>query len=219
MATSTQDLEKMGKTTEMMARTTQNSAYTAMDYAVKAQEMNTNLLQRTTELWIEGLQKQADHSQELAQEFFEKVEDQAHATQDFLGQWSKAFADYPLMGFPFMRMAQRTFGTTQRATQQSLQATQQVAHQGLRLAEEAAEQTEEAIRQTEEATRKAELQAAVLGALQTEDYNELTVAEISNKLDDLSVEDLKKVREYEKRNKNRETLIEQFDRKLKAVSA
>jgi hypothetical protein len=214
MATSTQDLEKMGKTTEAMARTTQNSAYTAMDYAVKAQELNTNLLQRTTELWIEGLQKQADLSQEMAQEFFEKAEEQAHTTQEFLGQWNKAFAGYPLMGFPFMRTAQRALRITQKATQQSLQATQQVAHDGLRLAEEAAEQTEEAIRQTEEATRKAELQAAVLSALQTEDYNELTVADISNKLDDLSVEDLMKIREYEKRNQNRSTLIEEIDHRL-----
>jgi hypothetical protein len=214
MATSTQDLEKIGKTTEAMARITQNSAYTAMDYAVKAREINTNLLQRTTELWIEGLRKQADLSQDMAQEFFEKAEEQAHATQDFLGQWNKAFAGYPLMGFPFMRIAQRTLRTTQKATQQNLQATQQVAHQGLRLAEEAAEQTEEAIRQTEEANRKAQLQAAVLGALHTEDYNELTVDEISNRLDDLSIEDLKKVREYEKRNKNRSTLIEEIDHRL-----
>ncbi len=216
MATSTQDLEKMGKATEKMARTTQNSAYTAMDYAVKAQEININLLQRTTELWIEGLQKQADLSQELAQEFFEKVEDQAHATQDFLGQWSKAFAGYPLMGFPFMRMAQRTLGTTQRATQQSLQATQQVAQQGLQLAEEATEQTEEVIRQAEEATREAELRIAVLGALKTEDYDELSIAEVSEKLDGLSAETLKKVREFEKRNKDRETLVGQIDRKIRA---
>jgi hypothetical protein len=214
MATSTQNLEKMGKTTEMMARTTQNSAYTAMDYAVKAQEMNRNLLQRTTELWIEGLRKQADLTQEMAQEFFEKAEEQAHASQEFLVQWNKAFVGYPLMGFPLMRMAQRTLRTTQKATQQSLQATQQVAHDGLRLAEEAAEKTEEAIRQTEEATRKAELQAAVFGALQSANYNELTVAEISNKLDDLSVEDLKKVREYEKRTQNRSTLIEEIDNRL-----
>jgi hypothetical protein len=218
MATSTQDLEKVGKTTEAMARTTQNSAHTAMDFAVKAQEINTNVLQGITELWIEGLRKQADLSQQMAQEFFEKAEEQAHATQDLLGQWNKAFAGYPLMGFPFMRMAQRTLGTTQKATQQSLQATQQVAQQGLRLAEEAAEQTEETLRQTEEATRKAELQAAVLSALKTADYNELSVAEISKKLDDLSVEDLKKVREYEKRNKHRSTLIEEIDHRLRRSS-
>jgi hypothetical protein len=46
----------------------------------------------------------------------------------------------------------------------------------------------------------------------------LTVAEISERLDGLSIEELKKVREYEKHNKNRETLIEQIDRKLRANS-
>jgi RNA 3'-terminal phosphate cyclase len=211
MATSTQNLEKMGKATETMARTTQDSASTAMDYAVKAQEINMNLLQRTTGLWIEGLQRQADLSQEMAQQFFNKAEDQAQATQTFLDQWSKAFAGHPSTGFPFMRMAQKTVTNTQKATQQ-------VAQQGLRLAEEAAEQTEETIRQTEEAARKAELQAAVLGALKTEDYNELTVEEISSKLEDLSVEDLRKVREYEKRNKDRSTLIEAIDQRLKLSS-
>jgi hypothetical protein len=208
MATSTQNLEKMGKATETMSRTTQDSASTAMDYAVKAQELNTNLLGRTTELWIEGLRNQAELSQEMAQVFFNKVEDQAHATQTFLDQWSKALAGSPSMGFPFMRMAQRAVTNTQKATQQ-------VTHQGLRLAEEA---TEEPIRQTEEAARKAELQGAVLRALKTEDYNELTVAEISNKLDDLSVEDLRQVREYEKRNKNRSTLIEEIDQRLRLSS-
>jgi hypothetical protein len=46
----------------------------------------------------------------------------------------------------------------------------------------------------------------------------LTVEEISERLGGLSVEELKKVREYEKRNKNRETLIEQIDRKIRANS-
>ena len=46
----------------------------------------------------------------------------------------------------------------------------------------------------------------------------MTVAEISNKLDDLSVEDLRQVREYEKRNKNRSTLIEEIDQRLRLSS-
>ncbi len=44
------------------------------------------------------------------------------------------------------------------------------------------------------------------------------LSEVSNKLDDLSVEDLKKVREYEKQNKNRDTLLEQINRKIRAAS-
>jgi hypothetical protein len=50
-------------------------------------------------------------------------------------------------------------------------------------------------------------------------YDELNVGEISELLDGLTAAQIREVREYEKRNKNRETLIEQLDRKLKAVSA
>lgn len=50
-------------------------------------------------------------------------------------------------------------------------------------------------------------------------YDELTVAEISKHIDRLTAAQIREVREHEKRNKNRETLIELFDRKLRAVSA
>ena len=50
-------------------------------------------------------------------------------------------------------------------------------------------------------------------------YDELNVGEIAERIDGLTAAEIREVREYEKRNKNRETLIEQLDRKLKAVSA
>ena len=50
-------------------------------------------------------------------------------------------------------------------------------------------------------------------------YDELNVAEISERLEGLTAAQIREVREYEKRNKDRHTLIEQLDRKLKAVSA
>ena len=50
-------------------------------------------------------------------------------------------------------------------------------------------------------------------------YDEQNVAEISKHIDGLSAAQIREIREYEKRNKNRETLIDQFDRKLKAASA
>jgi hypothetical protein len=50
-------------------------------------------------------------------------------------------------------------------------------------------------------------------------YDELNVAEISERLEDLTAAQIREVREYEKRNKDRHTLIEQLDRKLKVVSA
>jgi uncharacterized protein YktB (UPF0637 family) len=50
-------------------------------------------------------------------------------------------------------------------------------------------------------------------------YDRMNVKEIDERLQDVSAAEIRKVREYEKRNKNRESLIEQFDRKIRAASA
>ena len=50
-----------------------------------------------------------------------------------------------------------------------------------------------------------------------EGYDEMNVEEASKRLDDLSVEELQLVRDYEERNKKRETLLEQMDRKIRAA--
>jgi uncharacterized phage infection (PIP) family protein YhgE len=49
-----------------------------------------------------------------------------------------------------------------------------------------------------------------------EGYDELTVDELSARLDGLSSEDLREVRDYEERNKNRETILEQLDRRIRS---
>ena len=51
-----------------------------------------------------------------------------------------------------------------------------------------------------------------------EGYDELTVEEVSARLGALSAEDLRKVRDYEERNKNRETVLEQLDRRIRGGS-
>ncbi len=57
------------------------------------------------------------------------------------------------------------------------------------------------------------------GGFPIPNYDALNVEEVKGMLDGLGAAQLREVRDYEKRNKNRETLIEQFDRKLKAASA
>ncbi len=56
------------------------------------------------------------------------------------------------------------------------------------------------------------------GGFPIRNYDDLTVEQIGKQLDNLSAAEIREVRAYEKQHKNRETLIEQFDRKLKAVS-
>src|SRR5215204_3635881 len=48
-----------------------------------------------------------------------------------------------------------------------------------------------------------------------EGYDELTVEEVSGHLGALSPEELREVRDYEERTKNRETVLEQLDRKIR----
>jgi hypothetical protein len=51
-----------------------------------------------------------------------------------------------------------------------------------------------------------------------EGYDELTVEEVSGRLEALSIQDLREVRDYEERTKNRETILEQLDRRIRGGS-
>jgi hypothetical protein len=181
---------------------------------LQLQQRNAEFVQGWTGDAVEALREQTEHNVRTAEAFVRSASKQQEGFRTLTQAWAGAYREF-FSPFAYFREGVRT---TQQAARQGLQATEQVARQGLRVAEEATEQTEEVLRHTEKATKEAELKAAVLGALKTTNYDELTVDEIAGRLDDLSVTELKKVRKYEKRNKNRETLIEQIDRKIRANS-
>jgi hypothetical protein len=51
-----------------------------------------------------------------------------------------------------------------------------------------------------------------------EGHDELTVDEVVGRLSGLSAEELRVVRDYEERNKNRDTILEQLDRRIRSGS-
>jgi len=172
---------------------------------------------------VEVVREQTEHNAKTAEAFARTASRQQEAFRALTQGWVGAYREFfsPLV---YVQQGMKTF---QRATQQGLEATEQVARQGLRaseeatrqglrVAEEATEQTEDVLRQTEKATREAELRTAIFSALKTTDYEGLSVAEVSRRIEGLPTEQLKKVREFEKNHKNRETLIEQIDRKIRA---
>ncbi|MDP8950271.1 MAG: hypothetical protein M3N00_08545 [Actinomycetota bacterium] len=192
---------------------------------LQLQQRNAEFVQGWMSDAVEALSKQTDQNVRTAEAFAQVIHKQQEGLWALTQGWTGVYRDF-FSPFAYAREGLRTF---QRATQQGLEATQQVARQGLqateqvaqqgvRVAEEVTEQTAEALRQTEKVTRQAELEVAVFGALKTTDYEELTVEEISKRLEGLSADELKKVREYERQNKDRETLIEQIDRKIRADS-
>lgn len=190
---------------------------------LRLQQRNASFAQNWLSSGIGSLREQTEENRRTAEVFARAVRQQQESFRSFTEGWTGAYKGFFFSPFDY---AQQVLETAEQATQQGLQATKQATQQGLRLAEEAsAEQTDRVVQQAEQvvhqagqAIEEAEIQAAVLRALGTEDYDELTVAEISKKLDSLSNEDIEKLRIYEKRNKNRETLLEQIDRKVKANS-
>ncbi len=163
---------------------------------------------RTAEAFARSARKQQDGFRALAQELIEAYEGFFFSPLNYTQEGLRLFQQATEQGLK----------VTQQVVEQGAESTQQVARQGLRIAEEATERTEEALRQVEEATHEAELRASVLGALETDNYEPLTVAEITEKLDELSADELKKLREFEKRNKDRESLVERIDSKIRANS-
>jgi hypothetical protein len=190
---------------------------------LQLQQRNAEFVQGWIGEAVEVVREQAEHNARTAEAFARSVSSQQEGFRALSQDWVGAYRDF----FNPFAYAQQGMRTLQRAAQQGLETTEQVARQGLRaseeatrqglrVAEEATEQTDKVLRQTEKVTREAELRTAVLAALQSTDYEGLTVEEVSKRIEGLPTEQVKKVREFERNHKNRETLIEQIDRKIRA---
>src|SRR5215212_4615744 len=183
---------------------------------LQLQQKNAEFVQGWMGEAVEVVHEQTEQNARTAEHFARAASRQQENMRSLTQGWVGAYRNF-FSPFAYAQQGMRTF---QRATQQGLEVTEQVARQGLRASEQATRQglrvAEEATEQTEKVTREAELQTAVFGALGTANYDELTVEEVSKRIEGLPTEQLKKVREFEKKNKNRETLIEQIDRKIRA---
>ena len=240
----TTDMDKMGETARTMSRTIQESAYTALDYALKVQEINTKLLQGTSQAWIEGFRYQAQFSQGMARAFF--------------GQWGNAFAGMPHVELPAQEQSRSevtgpaTNGDTQKATESAAKDAQKKVEKDAKEAQEAeeaqkaeklaedtrkAEKVAEETRKATETAAKSAQESTELAAQETQKsteiaakdarksaetatfpidgYDEMNRGEVSERLDGLSAEELKRVRKYEKDNKDRGSLRKEMKQKIK----
>jgi hypothetical protein len=190
---------------------------------LKLQQRNAEFVQGWMGDAVEVMREQTEQNAHTAEAFARGIGRQQESMRALSRGWVGAYRDFfsPLAYVQegmrtFQRATQQGLETTEQAARQGLRATEQATRQGLRVADEATERTEDVMRQTEKVTREAELRTAVLAALKTTDYEGLTVEEISKRIEGLPTEQLRKVREFEKNHKNRETLLEQIDRKIRA---
>lgn len=161
---------------------------------MQLQQRNINFLQS----WMSGgadyLRNQAEHNQRTAEEFAKS----ARAQQESLRK----------LGEDWMGVYEEIATTSRSYAEEGVQNAQQATRQGLQAVQETAEQTEQAARQA--ATNGN-------GSFPIRNYDNLSVNEASQRLDGLTNEQLQKVRSYEKQNKDRSSLVDEIDRKIKSA--
>lgn len=155
---------------------------------VELQQRNARFFQSWLTGGVDYLRNQAEHNQRAAEAFAES----AHKQQESLRK----------LGEDYFGLYEEAVSTSRSYAEEGMKNAQQATRQGLQAVQETAEQVGAANGN---------------GDLPIRDFDDLSVNEASQRLNGLSEEDLKKVRAYEKQHKNRDSLVEQIDRKIKSA--
>lgn len=194
------------KLQESNARAAQDLFNSSMRFA-ELQQRNVRFAQEWMGYGLNFWRDQAEGNTRTAEAVARSASEQREGFRKLAEQWASTYEGFFSSWGSY---AEEGLKNVQQIAGQGLQAAEQNTRQGLRVAEEVAE---EAVEQTERTVRQADP-----NWLPVENYDDLNVSEVTAKLDGLTAAELKKVEAYEKRNKNRETVIEQIERKIKAAS-
>src|SRR5688572_15223627 len=156
----------------------------------------------------EQIQKQQQNSQQMTQELINTymqllntpgsyLSDQAEQQRQTLQQTAQQW----------MEQAQQQQQTFQQQAQQQQQAFQEMTQEVLNTYTQLFSIP---VSYAQEGLRSAQFPI--------EGYDELTVDEVTGRLGGLSAGELRVVRDYEERNKNRDTILEQLDRRIRSGS-
>jgi hypothetical protein len=171
--------------------------------AAESRERQERRAREFSELVAENLREQTEASRSAAQQLSEQAARQQEAGQALAQESVEAYAEF--LNDAFSRYQSGTERAAQNVQEGTMAAGRTVA--GL------AGAATGAVGATVEGAER----AAEAAAFPIEGYDEMNVEEISKRLNDLSVEELQLVRDYEELNKRRETLLEQLDRKIRAA--
>jgi hypothetical protein len=185
----------------------------------KLSERNTNPVERAPEEarqeWLgmleslaEQIQKQQQNSQQMIQQMMDTYMQLLNTPSSyFSGQAEQQQQTLQQTVQQWMEQAQQQQQAFRQQAQQQQQSFQQMTQEVLSTVTDLFSIP---ISYAQEGLRSAQFPI--------EGYDELTVEEVSGRLGGLSAEELRVVRDYEERNKNRDTLLEELDRKIRGGS-
>jgi hypothetical protein len=175
--------------------------------ASESAERQQRRAQEFSELVSSNLREQTEAGRANAQRLSEQATRQQEAGQALARESVEAYAEFLDDAFSRYRAGTEQAAQSAREGARTLsETTAGLVGTATGAASATAGATAGAVRSTAEATT-----FPIAG------YDEMNVDEASKRLDDLSVEELRQVRDYEERNKRRETLLERMDRKIRSA--
>ncbi len=190
------------------AQTLADSYRLVYGQATESAERQQRRAQEFSELVSNNLREQTEAGRSSAQRLSEQASRQQEAGQALARESVQAYAEFLDDAFSRYR------GGTEQAAQSAREGARTVFETTAGLVGTATG----AASATAGATAGAMRSAGQTASFPIAGYDEMNVDEVSKRLNDLSVEELQLVRDYEERNKRRETLLEQMDRKIRASS-
>ncbi len=232
-----QQAQNINQASEELTDSARQAFQMLADRTVSLQESNLRLTQDFFQNWIHQLQSQTEGNRQTAQTIQEQSERQQQALQTLTQESTNASSEFLNSALSFYQETLRSatqvvrnnMQAASQATQQGVQAAGQAAQQSVQSASQAASQSVQAVseagQQSAETANQTVQQNAeavqesgrnvqrAIAEVPIEGYDELNVREIAARLDSLTADELGRVREYEQRNKNRSTLVEQINEK------
>jgi hypothetical protein len=197
------------------AETLADSYRLVYEQAAESGERQRRLAQEFSELVATNLKEQTEASRSGAQQLSEQAGRQQEAGQEFARESVGAYAEFLDDAFSRYRSgAEQVVGSVQEGAMASGRSAAGLLGAATGAVTDA---TGDATGRTLDATAEGAERTAEKAVFPIEGYDEMNVEEISGRLNDLSVEELQLVRDYEERNKKRDTLLEQMDRKIRAA--
>jgi chromosome segregation ATPase len=174
----------------------------------------------------EGRAKNAEERAEDAERRAEEAEKRAEEAERNFEEAERRAADAERNTEKAQRQTEKAEERAEETERRAEKAERQV-EQAQRRAEQAERSTEEAQRRAEEAERRLEEAERASSEAESQgdddlplpDYDSLNIRQISERLDELSVEEIRRLRDYEARNKKRSTLVNRLDSRIESSSS
>ena len=217
------------------------------DRGVAAQKLGTQMTGYFFNSVMNNLRTQAEGTRQVRQQLADQQRRAQEATREFTQASTNTYmnlldsiASFYQGGMTrAQRRAEEAEGRAEEAEKRTREAegragkAEKRAEEAERRVEEAKRSTEQAESRAEEAERRAEqaerrAEEAERGSSQADsqggddlplaDYDSLNIRQISERLDELSVEEIRRLRDYEVRNKDRSTLVNRLNSRIEGSS-